>query len=150
MARTRSSQRCRGRALAGKDFCFFHDPSITEETRRANARKAAQARRAKPRLPKGYPRRLTTPEAARAALERLYLETRADLVTPQQAQALLEILNRMIHGTRGRSRRRVEAPVRPAASEHLPEPRLDDEFADGGEDRLSLTDQFKLVGHEDH
>ena len=106
VARTKDGRRCRCKARAGSDYCPFHDPSITAETRRAKARKAAQSRRARPALPKGYPRRLNTPEAARVALERLYLETRAGLVTPRQARALLQIINRLLdslpdHGSAG-------------------------------------------------
>ena len=95
-AYTRSGRRCRGRARAGTGLCVFHDQAITDETRRANALKAARTRRAKPRLPKGYPQRLKTRDAACAALERLYLETRTGLVTPEQGQVLLGILGRML------------------------------------------------------
>ncbi len=114
-ARTLSGRRCRGRVRAGSEFCAFHDPSGTAEVRRANAAKAAQARRAKPKLPKGYPRRLTTPEAACAALGQLYLETRAGLVTPQQAQVLMQILERMLQEWLGRPHK-MKGPSRPAAA----------------------------------
>jgi hypothetical protein len=96
-ARTKDGRRCRCKVRWDADYCPFHDPSITAEVRRAKARKAAQSRRARPALPKGYPRRLNTPEAARVAMERLYLETRVGLVTPRQARALLKIIDHLLN-----------------------------------------------------
>lgn len=124
-ARTRSGRRCRGRIRPGSEFCVFHDPSITAETRRANAIKAAQTRRAKASLPKGYPRRLTTPEAARAALERLYAEIRTGVVTPEQAKVLLEVLQRLLDSAAGRSGKTAQPSTHASA--------LQDPYGPGGE-----------------
>ncbi len=96
VARTKNGHRCRCRSRVGSDYCTFHDPSVSADERRAKARKAATTRRSRPTLPKGYPRRLSNPEAARMALERLYVEARAGQVTPEQAEALLHIINRLI------------------------------------------------------
>lgn len=122
VAWTRSGRRCRGRIRPGSEFCAFHDPSITAEKRRANAIKAAQTRRTRASLPKGYPRRLTTPEAARAALERLYAEIRAGVVTPEQARLLLEVLQRLLDRPAVRSGNMVQPSTHASAAQASYEP----------------------------
>lgn len=115
IARCKSGSRCRGRIRKGSDYCLFHDPAMTPERRRAMAAKAAQSSRKRAALPKGYPRRLNTPEAVCRALDRLYREIRTGVVDAAMGRTLLAILlhladrQRGQNGTAERSARRIQA-----------------------------------------
>lgn len=89
---TKAGRRCRGRARAGLHFCPFHDPAVSAEQRRENAAKGGRSRDRLAQLLEGYPRRLSSTAAIGKALDCLYREIRAGLVSSEMGRVLLSIL----------------------------------------------------------
>lgn len=121
IARCKSGQRCRGRIRGQSDYCFFHDPAITPEQRRAMVGSAAGSRRPRVQLPPGYPRRLNSRRAVQRAMDQLYGEIRTGVVDAQRGRALFDILCLLarIHGGIAGERNRQHEKELAAAIEAL-------------------------------
>lgn len=94
--RTKAGRRCRGRIREGSDFCFFHDPTVSEVHRRRNAVKGGRASKRKMYVAGTYLKTLTTRRAVGRAMDRLYREVRSGVVTPVMGQVLFQILTRVM------------------------------------------------------
>ncbi len=93
---TKTGRRCKGTIREGTDFCPFHDPSVSAETRRRDAAKGGRSRHRLSHLPDGYLRKLTSRRAVGQAMDRLYRESRLGMVTPEMATVLFRILTRIM------------------------------------------------------
>lgn len=123
---TRSGRRCKGRIQKGSDYCSFHDPSMTSETRRRNAAMGGRSRANLAHIPGGYLRKLDSLRAIGDAMDRLYREVRLGQVTPEMGDVLFRILTRVLDSGlyasatgRAPSRRAKAVKVRPKLAELL-------------------------------
>lgn len=110
-ARTKAGRRCRGRIRKESDFCFFHDPTVSELQRRRDASKGGRSNKRQLQVPGGYLRGLTSTRAAGNAMDRLYREIRSGVVTPEMGQILFQILTRVMESNFGGCK--SEAPLSP-------------------------------------
>jgi hypothetical protein len=91
---TRTGRRCRARARSGSEFCAFHAPEMTTEQRQANAAKGGKSRRRQLSLMSRQLRSLSTPASVNRAMEKLYKEVRAGVISPEMGRTLLDIVMR--------------------------------------------------------
>ena len=126
-ATTKAGRRCKGRIRQGTEFCHFHDPSVSSETRRLDAAKGGKRHHRLSHLPDGYLRKLTSRRGVGQAMDRLYRELRLGIVTPEMATVLFSILTRFLDSglcdggeTSPRTRNRCKADrLRPKLSDLL-------------------------------
>lgn len=129
-AKTKSGRRCRGRIREGTEFCAFHDPEVSPQQRRYNAKKGGRTRRRLSHIPDGYLRKLTDRASVGHAMDRLYREVRLGVVTPEMGRVLFDILCRLLDAMQGdgglfgekRTRAGRADRIRPKLSEVLTEP----------------------------
>lgn len=93
---TKIGRRCRGKIRPGREVCVFHDPELIEKRRLAAARNGRPKHRKLSNLPDGYLRKLSNPTAVGQAMDRLYREVRLQLITPEMARVLFNILTRLL------------------------------------------------------
>ena len=95
-ANTKAGTRCKGRSRNGSQYCIFHDPSIDLAARRRAADNKPKTKKRTQYHLDGVASRLTTRQGITAALDRLYNDTRAGLVTPETGQVLFNALERLL------------------------------------------------------
>jgi hypothetical protein len=96
VAVAKTGRRCKARVRKGSEFCAFHDPAISQESRRKNAAKGGRSHNRIASLPDGYLRKLTNRASVGSALDRLYRETRQGMITVEMARVLFDILTRIL------------------------------------------------------